>query len=573
MRMASSFALLGLKKLADGSEAAAVLPQIKVPSTAPPEDKTLPGMVPPVAYTQVNASMPPVPDAGAMAQKSMAPMGAQSLPKTAQQSPREEIMAQHNRTLVHDLLKEAQNNAARRATIAAEGARQMNKTAAEKCAKCSKEPCECKKKEAQVDMLLESGAVEKLAQAVEYIGMQFAEEAKEAAHGGAALPHGVTASHQTGSPPGPGQQGQGRHQNPMHPGTQKARPSDSSTQAQNDKDKRPGGTGEQTTALSGGKGKAAAEMPQLTAAGGDPGFNLTGNIKPTLTGAARIAAMTGAAGGLSGALDAAGDEDASNEAILRSGAGGAAGGALGGAAGYGLGAHLGGMAGEALTKKYLGDRMGDLGQVGGAAMGALGGAAVGGLGGHLLGKNLATRGMQGQAAAEQEGAEKGASATFRRNVDFIRKEASRALGLTDTVDIENKAEALLALKKQAATAGGYGETVAGPQGNGNPPDVNKAGEPGGEPVGGVPQGPRSLVASNQAAINYDKGQSHGVRRQELQSYFSEPALTSSTDKTLGETFAHTGVAGTKLSSDATTKVAAARALMMNLADAAKKGSK
>ena len=40
-----------------------------------------------------------------------------------------------------------------------------------------------------------------------------------------------------------------------------------------------------------------------------------------------------------------------------------------------------------------------------------------------------------------------------------------------------------------------------------PPDTSASGQPGGEPVGGAPQGPTSLVGSNEAAQNYTKGQS------------------------------------------------------------------
>ena len=127
-------------KFASDDEAASVLPTISVPSYPAQDKNTVSGMVPPIAYTRVNASTPPVPDAGGSSQKSMAP----ALPKTAQAfSVRTPQMNMTSRPLVQDLVKQAMSNAANRARISAEGARQM-KLAGEKCSECDHEPCECK---------------------------------------------------------------------------------------------------------------------------------------------------------------------------------------------------------------------------------------------------------------------------------------------------------------------------------------------------------------------------------------------------------------------------------------------
>lgn len=99
-----------------------------------------------------------------------------------------------------------------------------------------------------------------------------------------------------------------------------------------------------------------------------------------------------------------------------------------------------------------------------------------------------------------------------------------------------------------------------------PPDTSAAGEAGGAPVGGMPQGPRGLVHSNESAKNYTKGTAYAPRKAELKQYFKEPALTSSTDNTLQKAFAHTGEAGVKISSAPQVKTAAARAILMKLAE-------
>ena len=99
------------------------------------------------------------------------------------------------------------------------------------------------------------------------------------------------------------------------------------------------------------------------------------------------------------------------------------------------------------------------------------------------------------------------------------------------------------------------------------PDTSAAGESGGEPAGGAPQGPTSLVSSNDSAMNYQKGTAHDPRKAELKQYFNEPALSAQTDKTLANAFENTAKAGTKFASVGTgTKVAAARTVLEKLAE-------
>jgi hypothetical protein len=415
-------------------------------------------MVPPIAYTKVNASTPPVPDAGAMAQKSMSPLGAQALPKTAQAFFFEETMNMKSRPLVQDLVKQAMENAAQRAKIAAEGARQM-KLAEGKCSKCDEDPCVCGKEEEKKGSArsVSTDYVFKLASAIEYAVPSVVAMAKSAAPN-LPPPHfteqiltsepGVTMSNQKGSTPGPGQQGHGYHQPPMHPGSQKAMPQEHGANQLENTMEHPV-MGEQTTAMSGGQGKTASlEMRNLALlsklASGAPlpaSFNIS-----SLLGAGKKAVSSGA------------------PSVLKA-------------------------------------------PVQGASM---------------LGKGPITL----------SSFDKGASA-------------------------------LLAYTKLAEDAINPAQIVAGPA---IPPDSNMSGEPGGAPAGGMPQGPSSLIGSNEAAINYKKQTAYSPRKSELAQYFNEPALSAATDKTLNEAFAHTPEAGTKISSAQLLKSASARALLAKLAE-------
>lgn len=95
-----------------------------------------------------------------------------------------------------------------------------------------------------------------------------------------------------------------------------------------------------------------------------------------------------------------------------------------------------------------------------------------------------------------------------------------------------------------------------------PPDTSASGQPGGEPAGGAPQGPTGLVSSNQAAINYTRGQAYENRKTDMKKWLTEPMDSAAHDNTLQVAFDHTREAGPKIAS---TKTAAARALLEKLA--------
>lgn len=124
-------------------------------------------------------------------------------------------------------------------------------------------------------------------------------------------------------------------------------------------------------------------------------------------------------------------------------------------------------------------------------------------------------------------------------------------------------DALLAFKKQAEDAINPAQISAGPE---VPPGTSAAGEPGGAPAGGLPQGSTSLVESNEAAINYTKGEAKAKSKADLRKVLTEPAMSASTDSTLQKTLDSTDQAGAKISS--AIKTAAARALLEKLAQEA-----
>lgn len=108
-----------------------------------------------------------------------------------------------------------------------------------------------------------------------------------------------------------------------------------------------------------------------------------------------------------------------------------------------------------------------------------------------------------------------------------------------------------------------------------PPETSAAGQPGGEPVGGKPQGTKG-TDSNQASIDITKGQAKSDPKSDLKKWFKEPALSSGTDSVLKDVWESTGRAGTKYGSaekegetDSRVKTAAARALLENLLESTK----
>jgi hypothetical protein len=95
------------------------------------------------------------------------------------------------------------------------------------------------------------------------------------------------------------------------------------------------------------------------------------------------------------------------------------------------------------------------------------------------------------------------------------------------------------------------------------PKATAAGENGGEPVGGAPKGPTSLIGSNGAAIAFTRGQAYKNRKGDMKQWLTEPMDSAAHDSTLQAAFAHTSEAGPKVAA-AQTKTAAARAVLEKL---------
>lgn len=155
---------------------------------------------------------------------------------------------------------------------------------------------------------------------------------------------------------------------------------------------------------------------------------------------------------------------------------------------------------------------------------------------------------KGLAKAEKAHAEEG-------------KEEKKASSGTSLVDY------MLGLTKKAEDAINPAQISAG---SAVAPETSAAGESGGAPVGGMPQGPRSLVHSNESAMNYNKNEAKSPVKSDMKKYVDEPALSGSSDSVLRDAFEHASAKDNNkmASAEGVTKVAAARALLAKLAEAA-----
>lgn len=432
---------------------------IPTPSIAPtfaPGKKGPAGLAPRTNYSRVNTGEPPAADAGAAAQKSIAPRGAEMLPKLAGESHMGNIAG---RVSVQDLVKSAMVASADRVQVTREANRQAEnlgetKTASEKVIVT------------QEGMKLASAqTVEKLASALDFLADGLL---KEGSMGGPyslsdktqAPPPGVSAA--TASTPLPDKKGQGVNVVPMHPGTQKGLPAEhGGTQMANNLNQAPGGREHMIQKNQGGKTASVISIIRSKLAGADAEKKETEG-------------MAEAARGLNKA-EKAHESEPEN-------------------------------------------------------------------------KNAAAEKCK-DCHKEKEACMCGKTASENPLVDYM-------LGRT----------------KQAEDAINPAQISAGAA---VPPETSAAGQPGGKPAGGMPQGPTGLVGSTDAARHYTKGQAYANRKEDLAKYWKEPALSAQHDSVLQDAFKHTSQAGPKIASAegespaaASVKTAAARALFMNLAKSA-----
>ncbi len=147
---------------------------------------------------------------------------------------------------------------------------------------------------------------------------------------------------------------------------------------------------------------------------------------------------------------------------------------------------------------------------------------------------------------------------------------------TASTTFDNLVDYLLHGQKKEAEDAINPAKIKGSKGDKSALPTSAAEQPGGAPVGGMPKGPRKLVHSIEAAINFKPRDAYANRKEDLRKYVDEPPLSAKTDKTLQQAFENTGRAGTKISSatpEDATKVAAARALISKLAEEAEARSK
>jgi len=208
---------------------------------------------------------------------------------------------------------------------------------------------------------------------------------------------------------------------------------------------------------------------------------------------------------------------------------------LTGLAGLGVGT-LGGAGLGALTGAAAG---GPEGALPGALIGGLGGALAGTLGGVGYGWYKKNRELDDLIAAREAAAREAASK--QASVRDIRRMAS--------------------LYKMAEDAINPARISAGPA---RMPDTIEADQsgPGATYKGLVPTDPRAVA-------NFTRREAKAPMKREMDQYLDEPMMSESTDRVLANVFGHTDEAGAKISSaQEVSKVAAARALMRQLAESA-----
>lgn len=162
------------------------------------------------------------------------------------------------------------------------------------------------------------------------------------------------------------------------------------------------------------------------------------------------------------------------------------------------------------------------------------------------------------------------AALLRANVERLFGKTAAAeppAPAAEPQDIFARNLARLGIEKRAEDAIFPAQISAGPaqgQGEEAPPGASAAEQQ-------VPSEPadvnsqKTMISSNDAAINYTKQQAKRDPKSDLGKVWTEPALSSATDKTLQEAFDNTGNAGVKISHDLA-KTAAAQAMLQRMVE-------
>lgn len=211
--------------------------------------------------------------------------------------------------------------------------------------------------------------------------------------------------------------------------------------------------------------------------------------------------------------------------------------------------------------KSTGGKAAPLGTVAGNVAGTLGGLSLAGKAEQAAGKALS--GVKNRGVAKVLTGLAGPAAIVAGG--SLGARAGRAVGKKIDGITGSKKEASIAyLRKLAEDAINPAQISSGTAGDANtvPDGVSAAGE-GAVSVPSDVSSQAALVGSNEAAINFTKGQAKADPKKDLGQILNEPALSSASDKVLNESLDNTGAAGVKISSlqGGVLKVAAARALL------------
>lgn len=549
-----------------GATAAFPLPTPSIEPTPAPGKQGPKGLSPRQNTSRVNTGLAPAADAGASEQKSMAPRGAETLKVAG-----EELMSGKlaGRPMLQDLVKAAMVDSVARVRITEEAHLQSVKTAGEKCGECGLE-----KHSGSCAKAKSAGAsgqhVEKLASALDYC----AELLKEATN--LAGSYGLTEHMQTPAPgvleatsskPLPDHKGQGVHTTPMHTGMESVGKTDPKNQVPTNASEPVHGEMMQTN-----YGKKSASVLDL----------VRQKLASEKEEREETEGMSEAEKGLNKARKAHEEEQIKKEGGARYAAGAAVN-AVRGAVGKavagvpGAGKAIGDFAknrvqnvkdvpGILKNRRIAQSAATELKQHGGDVPEFIRKGMESGLAEHQGKvrsglKGLATLGTAGTAAGI------GAHQALKKKDDSGKKVAFAITDKGHPKEMPKLSHSLADYMraKVAEDAINPAKISAGPA---VPPDTSAAGESGGAPVGGAPQGPTHLVGSADSAIGYTRGQAYANRKQDLGKYWSEPAMSAAHDNVLQVAFENTGKAGPKIASApaSSVKTAAARVLLTKLAE-------
>lgn len=466
--------------------AIAPVPQQAIENKPAPGQTGPKGLSPRTTYSRVNTGSPPVMDAGAVGQKSGPNRGLEFLPaKIAAQ--RGFMTTMRERPSLQDMVKAAMEGTRERLAVNLEAAHQSRQHG-EKTASAT--PQSVDSKHISTELAL------KLASAVGYIEQQLLKEAELApGEGPGALPVMEAQSSETNIDAGESGQATSQNQPPRSPSLQpeKAQQGNAGTGLQtNDEMKHPEQPTEPIKNASGLEASNLARLTKLAKEDKPEGHH----FRRALLGNPVSAAVEARKGSK---MKAFGEASGHNVKEQLKGLG--VGGAIGAAGGAVAGALKGG-------KK-------------GAIKGALTGGGIGAVAGQTAGN---IKGTHDSKASEIHG-------KYSKNKHA--SDASFAAALRKLAED--------AINPAQIDGGGTVDPAQPPEG------ASAAGE-------GVPSEPsdvtsqKRLIQSNEAAINYTKGEAKADPKKDVAQVLAEPPLSSSTDKVLDRVFDSTGKAGVKISS-------------------------